>query len=283
MAKRAIFFAAMLAFGSLLAEAVEFHLKLAGGMSLFNPRDVNHAILDWVEYNRREAESITAWTYLEGKTPQHKTGVDFSGELVLQLNARLAFSVGSGFTYSELKSEDTEVRIQKPLGETISIQPRTLSAIPLIFSAYYHVPLSSRLRVYAKAGGGFVWAKHVEREGSRRITNPKFSYSRTENASVRGPLYQGGLGLDFGIESGVRFFVEGLYRSLQIQGFTGATESGEIGTLYNFEEYNEKLDFWQTKNRLLTQPPGGDNMRSVRETKLDLSGFFLIAGVAIRF
>jgi hypothetical protein len=283
MARRAILFAALLTFGSLVVNAMEFHLKLAGGLSLFNPLDMNHAILDWVGYNQRDAESRNTWTYLEGKTPQHKNGVDFGGELVLQLSSRLAVSVGSGFTYSELGSEDTEVRILKPLGETIEVQPRTLSAIPLIFSGYYHMPLSSRLRVYAKAGGGFVWAKHVEREGSRRITNQNFSYSRTENATARGPLYQAGLGLDFAIESEVRFFIEGIYRSLRMQSFSGATESGEIGTLYNFEEYHENLDFWQIKNRLLLQPPTGENIRSVRETELDLSGFFLVLGVAIRF
>ncbi len=283
MARRAVLFAVLLAFNSLMVHALEFHLKLAGGLSLFNPPDVNRAILDWEGYLERDADSRNTWTYLQGKAPQQKNGFEFGGELVIQLSIRWAISVGSGFSYSELTSEDTEVRILKPLGETIEVQPRTLSAIPLVFSVYYHMPLSSRLRVYAKAGSGFVWAKHVERDGSRRITNPNFSYSRTESASARSPLYQGGLGFDFSLESGVRFFIEGLYRSLRIQGFTGAMESGEIGTLYNFEEYHENLDFWQIKNRLLIQPPSEENMRSVRETELDLSGLSLVMGVAIRF
>ena len=77
MARRAILFAALLTFGSLVVNAMEFHLKLAGGLSLFNPLDMNHAILDWVGYNQRDAESRNTWTYLEGKTPQHKNGIDF--------------------------------------------------------------------------------------------------------------------------------------------------------------------------------------------------------------
>jgi len=265
------------------AHAVEFHLKLGGGLSWFRPSDVNQAVRDWVEWYELESANNGTWTYLGGKTPEIRLGYTFEGELQFFLIPQLAFSVGAGFLYADLSAEDTEIRIDKKQGVTQIVQPRTLSAVPLIFSVYTHLPLNERFRVYAKAGAGMAWAKHIEREGSKRETGQSFNYSLEENASARVPVYQAGLGLDFALESGVNFFLEGSHRWMRVSGFSGETGEGETGTLYHFEELSPDLGFWQAKNRLFTEPPVGENIRSVRETEVDFSGFSLILGIAIRF
>jgi opacity protein-like surface antigen len=278
MRKTTILFAACLLALVLPAHAAEVHLKLGGGLSWFRPDDVNRAIRDWVDWHELESAQNDAWTYLGGKTPEIRLGYTFEGELQFFLSPRLAFSVSAGFLYSDLSAEDTEIRINKKQGVILLVQPRTVSAVPLAFSAYYYLPLSAHFRGYAKAGAGYTWAKHVEREGSKRETANKYNYSLEENASATGPVYQAGLGMDFALESGVRFFLEGSYRWMRVSGF-----SGETGKLYHFEEYSPDLDFWQEKNRLFTELPVGENIRSVREAEVDFSGFSLILGIAIRF
>ena len=263
--------------------AVEFQLKLSGGLSFLSPDAVNLALRDWPEWKRLDADSRQVWTYLDAKTPRISRGVAFEGEFLLYLSPRIALSIGSGFMYSALQPEDTVVRIDKPLGETWEIQPRTLSAVPLTVSAYYHIPLHRRSSFYLRAGGGWAWGRYVEREGSRRITAEKYGYSREENSSAAGPVYLCGLGLDFILEPGVRFFLEGSFRRIKLSGYSGAMEGDAMGTLYSFEEFLPEFEFWQAKNRLLLQPPAGENTRNVRETEVDFSGFSLMIGVAIRF
>ena len=141
------------------AHAVEFHLKLGGGLSWFRPSDVNQAVRDWVEWYELESANNNTWTYLGGKTPEIRLGYTFEGELQFFLIPRLAFSVGAGFLYADLSAEDTEIRLDKQQGVTQIVQPRTLSAVPLIFPVYTHLPLNERFRVYAKAGAGMAWAR----------------------------------------------------------------------------------------------------------------------------
>jgi len=281
--RKAILCAAFLLAFWMPAHPVEFHLKLGGGLTWFRPSDVNRAVRDWVEWHERESARNENWTYLGGNTPEIRLGYNFEGELQFFLIPRLAFSVGAGFLYADLSAEDTEILINKKQGPTQLVQPRTLSAIPLVFSLYTHLPLNERFSVYAKAGAGMAWAKHIEREGSKKETGKRYNYSLEENASARNPVYQAGLGLDFALESGVRFFLEGSYRWLRMTGFNGETAEGETGTLYHFEELSPDLGFWQAKNRLSTEPPVGENIRSVRETEVDFSGFTLIVGIAIKF
>ncbi len=266
-----------------VVSAMEFQLKFSGGLSFLNPDALNRVLRDWPEWNRLDAESRQVWTYLAAETPRIRRGVALEGEFLMFLTSRIALSIGSGFMYSDLQPEDTAVRIEKPLGETWEVQPHTLSAVPLLLSAYYHIPLHRSSRFYLKTGGGWIWGRHVEREGSRRITASKYGYTREENASADGPVYLAGLGLDFSLEPGVRFFLEGTFRWIRLSGFSGPTEGEEMGTLYSFEEFFPELEFWQAKNRLLLQMPQGDNIRNAKETEVDLSGFSIVAGVAIRF
>lgn len=265
------------------AGAAELYVKLGGGISLFSPEDVKRVIDDWGEASRLEAEYRTNWSYLSGKSAALKNGVEFAGELVISLSSRISLSVGSGFLYGELQAEDTELRILKPLGETVLARPTTLSAVPLAASAYFHIPLHSRIRVYARAGAGQVWATYAAREGSRRVTTEKFGYTQEDTAKARCPLYLGGLGMDVTLEDHVRFYLEGTYRRLRLDGFTGEGADGQSGTLYFLEEYSEDYDFWQAKHRLYSQAPTGANIRGVQEAEVDLSGFSLTLGVIIRF
>lgn len=262
---------------------MEISLKIGGGVRFFSPDDVNRVLSDWVEWQRREADSRNTWTFLDAKVPEFSYGMEFEGELFFTFSSLWALSVGTGFFYSDLEPTKTEVRIDKPLGETILVQPRTISALPLTLSGYFLYPLSRLFRIYVKGSVGHAWAKYIEREGSRRITNEKFTYNYEMSSKGSGPIYGGALGIWLETEPGIRFFLETGMQWAKMKGFKGEMDSGETGNLYFFEEYDSKHDFWQAKNRLMTEAPSGPEFRSVQETRIDLSGISIKLGIMIRF
>lgn len=263
------------------ARALEIGLKLGGGMSFIQPADVNRTLLDWVEWQKRNVEAHEKWTLLSAKGPQVKRGIEFEGELMVTLSSRFALSLGTGFFYSDLKSSDTEVRVQRAAGEYILVQPRTLSAMPVMLNGYIRFPFSSLFSVYAKGGAGLLWAKVVEREGIRFFENEKFNYQRDENSSSRGPVYTGGLGIFLDTEPGIRFFLEGTYRWAKIKDFDGETQAEIKGPLHYYEELD--LEFWQAKMRVGEQEPEGESYRSQKKAEIDFSGFSLKFGIMFRF
>jgi hypothetical protein len=263
------------------AQGVELGLKIAGGLSFLNPSDVNRILQDRVEWQMRDIAAHENWTFLSAKEPQIKRGVEFEGELVFSLGSRFALSLGTGFIYSDLKSTGTEVRVQKPLGETILVQPHTLSALPIMMFGYARFPFSRMLSVYVKGGAGFLWAKYVERYGTKRVENKKFNYLRDESSSAQSPAYVGGMGFFLETEPGIRFFLEGTYRWAKVSDFEGKTNKDVMGPLYYYEEYD--FGFWQAKMRVHDQEPSGENIRSVKKAEVDFSGLSIKLGIMIRF
>jgi hypothetical protein len=262
------------------AHAMEIGLKIAGGLSFFNPADVNRTLLDWVEWQKRDI-AARGWTLMSAMEPQVKRGIEFEGELVFSLNKRFAISLGTGFIYTDLKTTQTEVRLQRPAGETIKVQPRTMSALPVMLCGYVRFPFTPLLSAYLKGGGGWLWAKYVQRQGIRNIENEKFNYQRDERSSGRGPAYVGGLGLAFDTESGIRFFLEGTYRWAKIKDFEGESQSDVKGPLFYYEDND--YDFWQAKLHVHEQEPSAEYIRSQKKGEIDFSGFSLKLGIMLRF
>jgi hypothetical protein len=262
-------------------QAVEIGLKLAGGLSFLNPENVNRTLLDWVEWQKRDTAAYENRTFLSAMEPQISRGVEFEGELVVSLSKWLALSLGTGFIYSDIKPTRSEFRLLRPAGETILVQPRTLSAMPVLFCGYFRLPFSSLFSAYLKGGAGLLWAKYVEREGIRNIANAKFNYRRDESASARGPIYLGGLGLAIDTEPGIRFFLEGTYRWAKVKDYEGETQGEIRGPLFQYEELD--YEFWQAKLRIQEQEPAGEIYRDVKKAEIDLSGFSLKLGIMFRF
>ncbi len=263
------------------AQGLEFGLKIAGGMSFLSSSDVNRTLLDWVEWQKRDIAANENWTFLSAMEPQIKSGMEFEGELVFSLGSRFALSLGTGFIYSDLKSTASEIRIQKPLGETILVQPHTLSAFPIMLYGYARFPFSRKLSAYLKGGAGYLWTKYVERYGTRRVENEKFNYLRDESSSSQSPTYVGGLGIFLETEPGIRFFLESTYRWAKVTDFEGKTNKEVTGPLYYYEEYD--LDFWQAKMQVHEQEPSGENIRSVKKAEVDFSGLSIKLGIMFRF
>lgn len=265
------------------AQSLELNFKLSGGYAYFDAGGINRGLEDWAEWRKREAEENQNWMYLTENIKSLHSGVQLEGELLLSFSPRIAISLGTGYIYGDLKEKDSEVLIQRVAGPLSQVYPITISAYPLILSAYYFFPIKNVLHLYIRGGGGLAWAKYVNREARKLESSENYNYFRLERATAQGPIIQGGLGLVFQTDIGVRFFLEVLARTAKFRGFSGENQAEEPGTLYYFEEYLPDLDLWQAKNEIRGELPSGSNFRSVSEAVVDFTGLSVKIGFIIRF
>jgi hypothetical protein len=262
---------------------LDVDFKISGGYAYLDVKNINRGISDWAEWRKREAEQNTNWEYLGQNVGNLHSGIQLEGEILFSFSPRIGISLGTGYIYSDLNEEETEVLVQRPSGTLSQVYPTTVSAYPMVLTGYYFIPLNTRMRIYLRGGGGYAWARYVNREAKKLESAAKYNYFQLERASASGPIYYGGIGFVYETDVGVRFFIEGLGRSAKIDGFSGENELEEKGALYHFEEYDPGLDFWQTKNEIRVEKPSGPNFRSVSETMVDFSGFSVKIGFIIRF
>lgn len=262
---------------------IDFSLKLAGGFNFINPADISRILNDRVEWQIKEIARFSNWYLIESTAAEMKSAIEFEGEFFVNLHPRLAFSIASGFILGEIREEKTEIVYHRTLGDFSRIKPQKISAIPIVLSGYYFLPLFKNFKAYARGGGGLFMAKYIDRQASKKVTAEKYGYSLIQNASTSAPILSASLGIMFTTEPGINFFLEGSYRQAKISNLTGDIEDGISGTLYYYEEFDEKNDFWQAKMEIKDSPPAGDIYRSVREAEIDLSGFTIKLGILLKF
>jgi len=265
------------------SEAVEFSLKLGGGLSFIKPGEVNRVLEDWEQWQILNAENTKTWTYLDGTVSGLKTAWDLEIEVLFILTSRLAVGLASGYMYGSLSEQSTSLIIEKVLGVFEVGKPTKMTGVPLVLSAYYFQPLTSSLRGYVRAGAGYLWATYVERESNREVETEKYGYPQFIQASARDTTALLALGLLYETEPGIRFFVEGSWRWAKATGFEGDDKTGTTGTLFFVEAYDPDLDFWQEKYVISPDEPSGEYYRSVKEVDVDFGGLSVKIGIMIRF
>jgi len=138
-------------------------LKVSCGVSLMRFNEINGNLDGWTEFRKKEAASTSGWTFDGGKVRAFKQGFDFEGEILFIFSRRLALSVGSGYSYTEITEGQAELTVSKSGVPYLYCRPTKVSAHPLIISAYHYLPLGRALQVYIKGGAGLLWAKYVDR------------------------------------------------------------------------------------------------------------------------
>jgi opacity protein-like surface antigen len=266
---------------SLSSYGIEFHLKLFGGLNYSSLRDINLVLAAWKMQHEKEAQVTHGYEFEGGDVKKFHKGFDFEAELLAFLSNRLALGIGTGFIYNELLDQKTALTIKKNVTTYVYVHPATVSAFPLSLSGYYFLPLGKKFSLYLRGGVGLLWAKYVDRDGVRRIQDTKYSYS-SQLATAKNTFFHGGLGFKYQLEPSISFFLEASGKAAKIDNFKGDLK-GEIGTLFFFEEYNPKTQFWQAKIQLKTEEPNGAFYRSVRKALVDFSGVSAKMGLMIKF
>ena len=273
----------ILSFCTVQGFSMEFSLKIAGGVDFINPQETNTVLQGWEDYWIARADSEKNWTYLGGQVSTLKRSYDFEVELIFNLTSRFAIGVSGGYIFGDVNEKATALTIERVLGTFDHVKPTKMSAIPLILSGYYIQPLSPTLRVFLRAGGGPMWAKYFERDGSKKTDAESYSYPQSISSSSQGQIYLLGLGVVFETEAGIRFFVEGTWRMASITGFSGENKQEETGALNYVEEYESSYELWQAKYLISLEPPSGENYREIQQATIDFSGFSVKIGLIIKF
>jgi hypothetical protein len=277
MKSRAVLVLLLLA-AALPCSGLTVHFKLSGSYSLLSLSDVNRSLDGWRGYMKQRAAVTPGWTYEGGKSGRVRGGFDLEGELLLDLTPYWGVGVGSGYSYGQASETATSLEITRSAVPYIYARPTKVTTAPLVVSGYRFWPLGRKLRLYARAGMGLLWARYRDSEAARKASASEFSYMNTRSVSGRGALALIGAGVKYAHDGSLGFFIEGDWRQARINTFKEGTE-----TLYFFEEYDPDLDFWQAKMSLLDEPPSGETFRSVQKAVVDCGGFVLKLGFFIKF
>lgn len=266
-----------------LGLSFDFRLKFSPGLWSINPQDVNSALGGWKESVVGRVPLNPTWI-LEGENVDSmRLGSSFEAEIMAFATPRLAFGFSAGYVYSDLSEEEVYIVIVQEGLPYIRAHPTKISAYPFMFSAYYSIPLASKLQVYLRAGTGYIRAKYVDRSALKTSEEGRFDYSDFQAARAGNSAFLGGLGLAYAFDQAVGFFVEAEVHAAKVSGFVGDMSLSEEAILYYLEEYDEELDYWQPKLLLETEMPSSGKIRSVREARVDFSGFSIKIGINLKF
>jgi hypothetical protein len=263
--------------------AVKLSFKLTGGLMKFQPEAINRAATDWYEMQILEDENRNLWTVLEGEARTISGLFQFEGELLLHLHKRFALSIGSGFDYAGIDTDGAHVVMSKPTGDFDLVHTQKVTAVPLVLSGYCFLPLGSRVQLYARAGGGRLFARYIDREGSKKVDATKYGFSLDQSTGASAPMYVGALGITFATPSGLSFLVEVGWRQARITDLTGETEEWDDWNIYSFEQYYSDLDFWRLRHSLYSELPSGEDVRNAQSMAIDMGGWSVRVGIIIHF
>ena len=262
--------------------AVEFQFRLSGGLNYLGPKEVNSALKGWEDGLRKEA-AAQGWGIEGGLIPGLHRGFEFQAEFLFLLTPRVGIGFGSGYLYKETLEKDSPLTIVKGQSTFIYARPTKVSAVPLDLTAYYFFPLGPSFSLYLKAGAGYLSARYIDREASKKLEDSRFVYPTLAFAKAGGPSYQAGIGLSYRLEPFMGFFLEASGRRARPGVFNGENKAGAPGTLYYFEEYSPALDFWQARIQVLPEAPAGEEIRSAKNAEVDLSGATFRIGIYLKF
>jgi hypothetical protein len=262
---------------------VEIRLRLASGLLRQNPEEINLALAGWQQELETRAEIYPNLDYVSGAATALRLGVLFEAELLFSFSSRLAVGLSGGYAYTEVAEEDTLLTIVWDGVSYNHVRPTKISAYPFALSAYYFVPLGSKLSAYLRAGAGYIQARYTAREALKKDFETRYFYQSSETAEAGRPAVLGGFGLCYQFDPSFGFFIEATAQSARVSGFKGENALQQEGALFVFEEYIPDLDIWQAKMGVRPEAPAGSGFRSVREAVVDYNGFSVKMGILLKF
>lgn len=159
--------------------------------------------------------------------------------------------------------------------------------VPLILKGYGFLPLNSRMDVYVTGGPGIYFVNnHYEYEENSQITGEEHVYYTSIFSEGTGFGFEGGIGVEIKLSSSTSFYVEGGGRSVNINKLTGRMREmgfwgGSSGDVWYFEYFDNNISDYISGIRYGDRPEA-DELRNIRRLNVDLSGYYLGAGLRIQ-
>jgi len=277
----AFFLPAILFPGAAHGSNIGIKLKLYGGLNYLSGGDLNEGLKGMTDYFDRYF-----WFFglsrSGGKYNPAHLGMDFGGDVIIQITPAIGVGVGAGYLQGTNKSTLTYSPVAADVKETARI-----SAVPLRLGLYFTLPAGAWLNVNFHAGLGYYLAR-MSYNLRRSILAQWDNFD--VHAEANGLGFQGGLGFEFKLTPTISLFLEGQGRYADIGGFKGSldvtssfgTHSSESGKLYYYHWTEAPLGTFPVVI-VVTSAPSGPSSSNVREAKIDFSGFSAVAGIIVRF
>jgi len=262
--------------------AMDLYLKTTGGLLRSRFGDIDLALRDWSASWEATVAARPNWGYEQTGTLRQSGSVLFGAEVIASFGRRWAVGIGLALLYSNFTDKYAPLYVQMPDDKIEYTSPTKVASYPFYALGQYTVPLAKKWDAFVSAGMGFAPTKYVHREKFRNLKDKDFGVALVEIASGTGPMVLGGAGLRYAIDPALGLFAEAGYVLAKVGSLEGDLGEGATGVLYSYREYDEALDFWQTKLRLHASDPTGSTIRAVRKADLNLSGFSFRLGLTMK-
>jgi len=264
-----------------------FSLKFSGGYGNMSGGDLDTVIsgLNSLLTDQAAILGLTVTSQLGGLN----WGPEFEGEFVFSLNDRFGLGLGIGYIR---RSDDSlgQIELLPVVKGTFSLAPE-FTAIPILLSGYYTLPIAKKLNAFFKAGIGYYFSKlkYVNREETEVLGIVLWNQDQGE-AKDNGFGFHGGIGLEYGISQSIAFFVEGMGRYANFEDWDvdnissnpwGSSEMS--GKFWYVEEWNPVTNKYYPSIELSQQRPSDTGLRNVRKMAIGISGIVFKLGIRVRF
>ena len=263
---------------------IKVGLRLMGGGFMLMKNDINDHLQGYNDY----FNDIPGST-VKSEFEPIKTGMDFSGEILISFNPYLGIGIGSGYI-SAGKESTLESHFPQNAFEG-NAYPQ-FSAIPVTLSLYFGIPVGPALKIMFNAGGGYYLGK-IDWE-YYQIGSMNDRYEETWSAKPEALGFHGGIHFEFEFTRNSAFVIGAKARSVKFKDISGNLEwefTSPFGNSSGSEE-NAKLwygtwETWLTANKypgiIISENPSAYGWEKEREGEVNLSGIIFQAGLKIYF
>ncbi len=284
------FFLALTGIGQAQDFIKEFSLKFTGGFGTMAIGDYNTIGEDQKQFFDDYKALMETFGFQVSRTGEFKKinmGLEFEGELIMDLGG--AFGIGFGVGYIRRSNEsETGLSIADLGSLSYSIEP-IITVTPVNLSLYFFPPIAPSMNIYLYGGLGYYMGKLTAT--SEMAADGYWEKSESE-LKDKGLGFHAGAGLEFNIAPKIVIFIEGKGRYCKLKSWEGdstLTDSdgwtgSESGTLWYYEAQGfYGTGKWYSMIVLQEDKPSGYDIRNIREFAANLSGISLRTGIRIKF
>ncbi len=281
MKKIGIFGVVLVLIAGSASAAVSF--KLSGGMSYLWDSDYNQGVRGAYDYYSDNFSGVS------GQYRPFHLGWHFGGEVIVGLGPR--FGIGLGIGYIRASRQSTFGYEWWDFSEEENYKP-TLSIVPLTLNLHYALPLGGPFVIDIYGGPGYYIA-NFQHEGT--LTSNFFDYKETTTFKAQQSAMgvQGGIGLEFQLNSVLSLVVQAEGRWAQISDPTGDWTDQVDTLLASWRDQGRGRAFWcydisaggtdYPRIAFSETQPSELLFSNIRKGSIHLSGISATAGLKIRF